>query len=77
MKMYERGVLALSKANFRKLLENDAKHDEWLETNRARISTVAYTKAEARGFEPGHELEDWLEAEEEVAQALKPHEFFV
>jgi len=27
------------------------------------ISTAAYYKAEARGFMPGQELDDWLEAE--------------
>ena len=31
------------------------------------ISTAAYFRAEARGFTPGHELEDWLQAEQEVA----------
>jgi len=31
----------------------------------AKISELAYRKAESRGFEPGHELEDWLEAERE------------
>jgi hypothetical protein len=31
------------------------------------ISDVAYFRAEARGFEPGHELEDWVEAERQVA----------
>ena len=31
----------------------------------ARISELAYLKAEKRGFVPGHELEDWLEAESE------------
>jgi len=31
----------------------------------ARIAELAYGKAESRGFEPGHELEDWLEAERE------------
>jgi hypothetical protein len=30
-----------------------------------RIAELAYYKAESRGFEPGHELEDWLEAEQE------------
>lgn len=30
-----------------------------------QIAIAAYLKAEARGFEPGHELEDWLEAEAE------------
>lgn len=31
----------------------------------ARIAELAYYKAECRGFEPGHELEDWFEAERE------------
>lgn len=31
-----------------------------------RIAALAYLKAEARGFSPGHELDDWLAAEEEV-----------
>ncbi|OGV76592.1 MAG: hypothetical protein A3I83_02430 [Methylotenera sp. RIFCSPLOWO2_02_FULL_45_14] len=32
----------------------------------SRIAICAYYKAEARGFEPGHEIEDWLAAETEV-----------
>lgn len=32
----------------------------------ARIAELAYYKAESRGFEPGHELEDWFEAEQEL-----------
>jgi hypothetical protein len=31
----------------------------------ARIAELAYHKAEQRGFAPGHELDDWLEAEQE------------
>lgn len=31
-----------------------------------RIREAAYFKAERRGFAPGHELEDWLEAEREA-----------
>jgi len=31
-----------------------------------RITELAYLKAESRGFEPGHELEDWLEAEQDL-----------
>jgi len=31
-----------------------------------RIAESAYLAAEARGFAPGHELEDWLKAEQEV-----------
>ncbi len=36
----------------------------------AMISEAAYRLAEARGFAPGHELEDWLVAEAEVDQRL-------
>jgi hypothetical protein len=32
----------------------------------SRIALVAYYKAEARGYEPGHEIQDWLEAEAEI-----------
>ncbi len=32
-----------------------------------RIELAAYLKAEARGFGTGHELDDWLEAERELA----------
>lgn len=31
-----------------------------------RIAELAYYKAESRGFEPGYELQDWLEAEQEI-----------
>lgn len=33
---------------------------------RFRIEVAAYYKALARGFAPGHELDDWLAAEKEV-----------
>ncbi len=35
---------------------------------RGRIALAAYFKAEARGFAPGHELEDWLAAEQEISR---------
>jgi len=31
----------------------------------AKIAELAYYKAKNRGFAPGYELEDWLEAEKE------------
>ncbi len=34
------------------------------------IATAAYLRAEQRGFEPGHELEDWLHAEKQVRLSL-------
>lgn len=39
----------------------------------ADIALSAYYKAEARGYEPSHELQDWLEAEAEVSNVfVKP-----
>jgi hypothetical protein len=35
------------------------------------IEEAAYYRAEKRGFMPGHELEDWLAAEEEMAEKLR------
>ncbi|MBN1571310.1 MAG: DUF2934 domain-containing protein [Acidobacteria bacterium] len=34
------------------------------------ISQAAYFRAEQRSFEPGHELEDWLEAEAEIERRM-------
>ena len=31
-----------------------------------RIAVRAYFKAEQRGFAPGHALDDWLQAEDEI-----------
>lgn len=33
---------------------------------RMMISQAAYFRAEQRGFAPGHEVEDWLAAEQEI-----------
>jgi len=35
-------------------------------SRRVRVSHAAYRRAEARGFAPGHEVEDWLAAERDV-----------
>lgn len=39
----------------------------------SRIAEIAYYKAERRGFAPGYELEDWLEAEQEVKQEWREY----
>lgn len=39
--------------------------------NATKIAELAYYKAERRGFEPGHELEDWLEAERELTPTIE------
>ena len=36
------------------------------EETRRKIAEAAYFRAKQRNFEPGHELEDWIEAESEV-----------
>jgi len=40
----------------------------------ARIAEAAYWRAERRGFSPGQELDDWLEAEREIDRRLKERE---
>jgi hypothetical protein len=35
-------------------------------TRHEQIALAAYRRAEERGFEPGHEMEDWLSAEREI-----------
>jgi hypothetical protein len=37
---------------------------------RKLISDAAYYRAKRRGFAPGHELDDWVQAEAEVLQRL-------
>lgn len=43
------------------------------------IRTAAYFRAEHRGFAPGRELEDWLEAEREIDHWIEtrgaPHRY--
>lgn len=34
----------------------------------AKIAEIAYYKSQNRDFEPGHELDDWLEAEREFKE---------
>ena len=37
------------------------------EPSSEQVAIAAYYRAQARNFEPGHEIEDWLEAERELA----------
>jgi len=43
---------------------------EIYERRNAKVREAAYFRAQARGFEPGRELEDWLVAEHEVDACL-------
>ena len=40
------------------------------EVRECMIATAAYYRAERRGFAPGQELADWIEAEMEIEQQL-------
>lgn len=61
-----------------RLHTNYTKSNGWQAKNHRKIEIAAYYKAQARGFKPGKELNDWLEAEAEIAQTfVPPHEFFV
>lgn len=35
------------------------------------INEFAYYRSEQRGFEPGHEMDDWLAAEKEILEGFK------
>lgn len=51
-------------------LESDSSEVED-EDKLSRIAVSAYFKAEARGYEPGHEMQDWLDAEAEVMKKFR------
>lgn len=47
-----------------------AEPSRWFKNRRTMIAEAAYFKAEKRGFAPGSEERDWLEAEREVDARL-------
>ena len=57
------GSEALAKAKAKQEIEEALRCDD---ERRRLIEESAYYRAERRGFEPGHEEEDWLEAEKDV-----------
>ena len=51
-------------------VNNTARADISPDELRKLISEAAYYRAKKRGFAPGHELEDWIQAEAEVMGRL-------
>lgn len=47
----------------------EACHESSDDEKYSSIAERAYYKAEARRFEPGREIEDWLDAENEINQS--------
>ena len=50
------------------LLESNYKSGIEPEKFQKMVAECAYYKAEKRGFATGHELEDWLEAEQKISK---------
>ncbi len=48
------------------VMGNKSKSDPQIEERNDHVAVSAYYKAQARGFEPGDELADWLAAEAEI-----------
>ena len=44
------------------------------EAKQRMIAEAAYFVAETRGFVPGYELDDWLQAEQEIEASMEPTE---
>ncbi|MGR9035443.1 MAG: DUF2934 domain-containing protein [Gammaproteobacteria bacterium] len=51
----------------KKSQQNNHNNDFDPDKFREMVAERAYLKAEKRNFEPGHDMEDWLEAEQEVS----------
>ena len=47
----------------------EPKHLENEEAKLTHIAVAAYDKTEARSYEPGYEMQDWLEAEAEILRS--------
>jgi len=66
MKPSESGRKASNKSQTAKKANGGSRTDDRFE----QISIAAYYRAEARGFEPGMAMDDWLMAEAEVDRSV-------
>lgn len=51
-------------------LGNSIRNEPSPDEIRRLIAEAAYYRAKQRNFEPGHEVEDWIEAESEVMERI-------
>ncbi len=67
--------MATKKKEVKKMTQSTANktstENDDIELYQSMIAEAAYYKAESRGFTPGHEAEDWLEAEQEIMSSLQ------
>ena len=52
-------------------MNTDSRAQASPEEIRQLIAQAAYYRAKQRGFEPGHELEDWVQAESEILRRVE------
>ncbi len=63
MKLTKQSSNSTERKSTAKANATEEKSQPDMESQNSRIAVSAYYKAQARGFEPGYELEDWLAAE--------------
>jgi hypothetical protein len=49
---------------------NENSQIKWGDELHALIEERAYFKSQSRGYEPGHEIQDWIDAEAEIELEL-------
>ena len=59
------------KAGIKSTISSNARAEMSPDELRKLVSEAAYYRAKQRGFTPGHEMEDWIQAEAEVLQQKK------
>lgn len=63
-------MIAILKRNKERSIRNDPSILAELPNCHEEIAEIAYFRAESRGFEPGHDLEDWFTAEQDYKQGM-------
>lgn len=59
-------MVSNSKAEENVSQKTSTRQDDYINGQQHKIALAAYYKAEKRGFAPGQELNDWLEAEHDI-----------
>ena len=58
------------KAGMKSTISSNARAEMSPDELRKLVSEAAYYRAKQRGFTPGHEMEDWVQAEAEVLRRI-------
>jgi hypothetical protein len=66
-----RTTTATPKHDSQAAMNTNSRADASADEIRQLIAQAAYYRAKQRGFEPGHELEDWVQAESEILRRVE------